>query len=83
MGLFNLGTDPTTISISVKDLAAGLKTTLNGQVAVRDIWQLKDLPPATDKISAEVPRHGAVFLKIGTPRLDAECVADLVKMHSK
>jgi len=81
VGLFNLGNDPTTISISVKDLATGLKTSLNGPVAVRDIWHLKDLATASDKISAEVPRHGAVFLKVGTPRADDQCIADLVKMH--
>ncbi|HVT79769.1 MAG TPA: glycoside hydrolase family 27 protein, partial [Phycisphaerae bacterium] len=82
VGLFNLGNEPTKISISLKDLAAGLKTSINGPVALRDIWQLKDLAPTSDAISAEVPRHGSVFLKVGTPKPDAQVIADIVKMHA-
>src|SRR5262249_23752399 len=51
VGLFNLSDAPTQVSISLKDLAAGLKTNFSGPVKVRDIWQLKDLPAATDTIS--------------------------------
>ncbi len=82
VGLFNLDNAPGKVSISLKDLAAGLKTTIPGPVPVRDIWQLKNLDPASDVISAEVPRHGVVFLKIGAPRPDAACIADLVKLHA-
>jgi alpha-galactosidase len=83
VGLFNLDTNPQKISISLKDLSAGLKleTPLSGPVPVRDVWQLKDLAPATDTISAEVPRHGMAFLRLGKPKPEAECIDALVFLH--
>jgi alpha-galactosidase len=84
VGLFNLGNESAKVSISLADLSTGLKltTVLKGPMAVRDLWQLKDLDKATDTISADVPRHGCVLLKIGTPRSEADCIADLVKLHA-
>ena len=41
---------------------------LTGSAPVRDIWLQKDLGRATNKFSATVPRHGVVFVKIGTPK---------------
>jgi alpha-galactosidase len=83
VGLFNLTTNAQKISISLKDLSAGLKLSqpLQGPVPVRDLWQLKDLDKATDTLTAEVARHGCVILKVGTPKPEAECIAALVKMH--
>jgi alpha-galactosidase len=83
VGFFNLETSPAKISISLKDLGEQMKTSFNGSVPVRDVWQQKDLAPATDVLTAEVPRHGMAFLKIGTPKPDAECIDALVKMNSK
>jgi alpha-galactosidase len=82
VGLFNLGNEPAKISISLKDLGAGLKTSFTAPVAVRDIWQLKDLAPAADVVSAEVPRHGVAFLKIGTPKPMAQVIDTVVKLHA-
>ncbi len=84
VGFFNLDTNPQKFSISLKDLSTGLKLEkpLSGPVAVRDVWNLKDLEKATDTLTAQVPRHGCVILKIGTPKPEAESIADLVKMHA-
>jgi alpha-galactosidase len=84
VGLFNLDTNSQRISISPKDLSAGLKLSqpLQGPIPVRDLWQLKDLDKATDAITTQVPRHGCAILKVGTPKPEAECIADLVKMHA-
>ena len=38
---------------------------LTGRQAVRDLWQQKDLGEAEGQFTANVPRHGAVFVKIG------------------
>jgi alpha-galactosidase len=82
MGLFNLGDAPTKVTISMKELAAGLKTNFAGPQPVRDIWQLKNLDAATDTLSANVLRHSAVFLKVGTPKPQAQVIADVVKLHA-
>jgi alpha-galactosidase len=82
VGLFNLSDAPAVVTISMKDLAAGLKTSFSGPQPVRDIWQLKNLEPATDKISAMVPRHGTVFLKVGTPKSQDQVIAEVVKLHA-
>ena len=53
-----------------------------GPQAVRDVWQLKNLAPATDTLSAEVKRHGAMFLKVGTPKSQDQVIAEIVKLHA-
>lgn len=40
---------------------------LSGSQPVRDLWRQKDLDAADGKVSANVPFHGAVMLKIGKP----------------
>jgi alpha-galactosidase len=82
VGLFNLGDASATVRIPLKEIADGLKVDLTGPLPVRDLWQLKDLAPLTDTVSAEVPRHGMVLLKIGKPKSQADCIADIVKMYS-
>ncbi len=59
VGLFNRA--PIAVAMAVKLSELGL----SGAQPVRDLWQHKDLPSARDEISITVPRHGAVFLKIG------------------
>ena len=59
VGLFNRGPVATKISVSWKELG------LSGALPVRDLWQQKDLRTESDAFSADVPRHGAVFVKIG------------------
>ena len=82
VGLFNLGNEPAKVSIPMKDLAAAFDAKFSGSVAVRDVWQLKNLESVTETLSAEVPRHGVVFLKIGTPKSMDQVIADVVKLHA-
>jgi hypothetical protein len=41
---------------------------LSGTLPVRDLWRHASLPAAKDTLSATVPRHGVVFVKVGTPK---------------
>jgi alpha-galactosidase len=82
VGLFNLDTNAAKISVSLKDINAALKSSYAAGAPVRDVWMLKNLAPATDTITVDVARHGMAFLKIGTPKSEAECIADPVKLHS-
>lgn len=62
VALFNRAPVKTTLTTTWSDLG------LSGIHPVRDLWQRKDLVPADGAFSAEVPAHGAVLVKIGTPR---------------
>jgi len=62
VGLFNRGPEAATVTAKFSDLG------LTGTQAVRDLWTHKDLPPAREQISATVPRHGVVFVRIGKPK---------------
>ncbi len=75
VGLFNLDNAPAPVSISLADLK------LTAPQKVRDIWQLKNLSDATDTLTAQVPRHGVVLLKIGTAYPEADSIAALVKLY--
>jgi alpha-galactosidase len=54
--------DPIDITLNWSDL------NLSGPQAVRDLWRQKDLGTADSSFTANVPFHGAVMLKIGTPK---------------
>ena len=60
-GLFNRGPEAATVTATWADL--GLK----GAQPVRDLWLQKDLGRMDRQLSANVPRHGVLFVKIGTP----------------
>jgi len=62
VGLFNRAPEAATISVSLSDLG------LAGSQPVRDLWLHKNLSPATGALSAVVPRHGVVFVKVGQPK---------------
>ncbi|MEZ5317156.1 MAG: NPCBM/NEW2 domain-containing protein [Vicinamibacterales bacterium] len=62
VGLFNRGPEPATVTATWADLG------LTGTQPVRDIWRQRDLPPATGTFEATVPRHGVVFVRIGSVR---------------
>lgn len=62
VGLFNRGLVPHELSARWSDLG------LTGKQAVRDLWQQKDLGEMEGEFKASVPRHGAVFVKIGKPK---------------
>ena len=58
VGLFNRGESVTTITLSVKDIG------VQGAAKVRDLWQSKDLGSFSGSYSADVPRHGAILLRV-------------------
>jgi alpha-galactosidase len=62
VGLFNRDVDPAQVTARWSDLG------LTGPQPVRDLWQKKDLGTFNDAFKATVPRHGAVLVKIGTPK---------------
>ncbi len=61
VGLFNRGLKPSSVTARWSDLG------IAGRQPVRDLWQRKELDEYTDSFSARVPRHGAVFVRIGKP----------------
>jgi alpha-galactosidase len=62
VGLFNRGLQAASVSASWNELG------LRGSQPVRDLWLQKDLGASTGEYSAIVPAHGAVLVKIGTPK---------------
>ena len=58
--LFNRGTTPADISVSWHEL--GLADTAS--LAVRDLWQQKDVGPVTGTFSARVPPHEVVMVRV-------------------
>jgi alpha-galactosidase len=62
VGLFNRGNATATIKVTWAELK------LSGRQPVRDLWQQKDLGNFRDAFETSVPVHGAVLLKIGSPR---------------
>ena len=62
VGLFNRAPIAMPISVTLSELG------LSGPQPVRDLWQRTDLAPARGDISTTVPRHGAMFLKVGRAR---------------
>jgi len=62
VGLFNRGLASHTMTLRWSDIG------LRGPQPVRDLWLRKDLGKYMDSMTATVPRHGVVFLKVGKPR---------------
>jgi len=62
VGLFNRGPEAAPVTATFGDLG------ISGSAPVRDLWRQKDLGRVSGKFSAVVPRHGAVLVKIGTPK---------------
>lgn len=58
VGLFNLGEQPSKVSVSWDEL--GIK----GPQVVRDLWRQKDLGTSDGKFEATVPSHGVVLVKV-------------------
>lgn len=57
VALLNDNTSTQTIEVNFKDIG------VEGEVEVRDAWQKKDLGPRSS-VSAEVPAHGSVLLRL-------------------
>lgn len=62
VGLFNRGPEAARMELPLTELG------LSGAQPVRDIWQQKELPRATGSLSAMVPRHGVVFVRVGSAK---------------
>lgn len=63
VGLFNRA--PVAMPIAVKLSELGL----SGAQPMRDLWLHKDMGTVRDEIAVTVPRHGAVFVKVGKVEL--------------
>jgi alpha-galactosidase len=63
VGLINRGEIPNTVTAKWSDLG------ITGMQPVRDLWRQKDLGESDGEFKVEVPRHGAVMIKVGTPRI--------------
>jgi alpha-galactosidase len=58
VGLFNRGESANPVTVNFKDAGA------RSSVHLRDLWQRKDWGPFTGSYTGDVPRHGAILLKI-------------------
>jgi alpha-galactosidase len=62
VGLFNRDLVARTITVHWSDIG------LSGSQPVRDLWRQEDMGAKSDSLSAIVPRHGVLLVKIGTPK---------------
>ncbi len=62
VALFNRGLVTHRVTVRWSDFG------IHGSQPVRDLWKHEDLGAFTDTFSAEVPSHGAVFVKVGKAR---------------
>lgn len=62
VGLFNRDLVPQTITVRWSDLG------LSGSQPVRDLWLHRDMGTKQDELSAMVPRHGVLLVKVGAPK---------------
>ncbi|HUV03956.1 MAG TPA: NPCBM/NEW2 domain-containing protein [Armatimonadota bacterium] len=62
VGLFNRGIEKMKVTAKWSDLG------LEGKQPVRDLWRKRDLGGFDKSFTVEVPSHGAVLVKIGTPK---------------
>jgi alpha-galactosidase len=60
VGLFNLAEVPREISVDWSVLG------IQGPQRVRDLWRQKDAGVAENRYTADVPRHGVMFIRIGS-----------------
>jgi alpha-galactosidase len=58
VGLFNRGESTNPITLNFKDIG------LQGSVKIRDLWQHKDLGGFSGSYTEDVPRHGALLIKV-------------------
>jgi alpha-galactosidase len=58
VGLFNRGESQNPVTVNFKDVGRG------NAVKIRDLWKHEDLGIFEQSYTAEVPRHGAVLIRI-------------------
>jgi alpha-galactosidase len=63
VGLFNRGEMPNKVTAKWSELG------ITGKQLVRDLWRQKDIGDLDGEYTVEVPRHGAVMIRVGTPKL--------------
>lgn len=61
VGLFNRGTSKAVVKADLTRLG------YRSSQPVRDLWQMKNVPGKTMMLQREVPAHGAMLFKVGTP----------------
>lgn len=71
VALLNLTRSAATIGVAMEDI--GFDN--NSAATVRDLWEQKNLSPATGKFSAGVPAHGVVMVKIKGTRSSNAMIA--------
>lgn len=59
LALFNCGSRPAKLNVPLRSL--GLKGKLSG----RDLWLHRELGSLGKELKVEVPRHGAILLRVG------------------
>ena len=62
VALFNRGLQSASVTAQWRDIG------VTGAQPVRDLWQQRAIGSFTDSFSTVVPAHGAVLVKIGSPR---------------
>jgi alpha-galactosidase len=62
VALFNRGLQAATVNARWSDIG------VTGRQPVRDLWQQRDIGTYADRFSTGVPAHGAVLVKVGSPR---------------
>jgi alpha-galactosidase len=62
VGLFNRGYEPAEVTARWSDLG------VDGSQHVRDLWQKRDVGRFDGSFSSNVPGHGSMLIKVGTPR---------------
>ncbi|QDU91034.1 Alpha-galactosidase A precursor [Pirellulimonas nuda] len=58
VALFNLGETPAKVALDLE------RESLRGTYRVRDLWERRDLPNASKRVSATLPPHGAAMLRL-------------------
>jgi alpha-galactosidase len=66
VGLFNKSNNSQIVAVDWENIG------LSGRQPVRDLWRRVDLGPQEETYSIDVPKHGVVLLKIGTPNANAQ-----------
>ncbi|MGC9259129.1 MAG: glycoside hydrolase family 27 protein [Phycisphaerae bacterium] len=70
VGIFNRGLSPGTVTIPSWDMLDPVlcrnARPLRGKQPVRNLWKRRELG-AQSRFNAEIPAHGAMMLKVGTP----------------
>lgn len=79
VALFNRGIRAAEVGVRWTDL--GLPR--DASLAVRDLWHHRDLGRHQGGLSAELPRHGAMLLRVGVPVPGSRAVENLTTHYRR